>query len=75
MELFVGALFTALLTVAAASGLPSNCTGCSFAHRDLHGLDFSGVNYVGVDFAHSNLQHVNLRNANLTGADFRDADL
>ncbi|MBV8724850.1 MAG: pentapeptide repeat-containing protein, partial [Candidatus Eremiobacteraeota bacterium] len=63
MKRLLCALLTIVCTVAAGSGMPANCTGCSFAHRDLHGLDFSGVNYVGVDFAHSNLQHVNLRNA------------
>ncbi len=71
MKLLFGALFVALCTVAAGSGMPANCAACSFADRDLRGLDLSGVNYVRADLARSNLQHVSLRNANLTETDLR----
>ncbi|MGB8908167.1 MAG: pentapeptide repeat-containing protein, partial [Candidatus Cybelea sp.] len=63
------------LILAVIAGLPTNCTGCSFAGRDLHGTDLAGASYVGVDFARTNLRDANLQGAKLVGVDFRDADL
>lgn len=63
------------IVLATVLGLPANCTGCSFAGRDLHGANLSQVSFVGVDFERANLRDANLRNANLTGVDFGRADL
>ncbi len=51
------------------------CIGCSFAHRDLHGLDLSGISLLGDDFSHANLDGVNFSDASLKGASFDHASL
>jgi uncharacterized protein YjbI with pentapeptide repeats len=72
-ELSVIAILAVLFALVA--GLPSNCVGCSFANRDLHGADLSNTKYVGASFAHADLRNASFRNAELAGASFRDADL